>query len=239
MTFTTNRLLNQAKEDGCFSITVERKYYHTGNCFMKRSLRRREWQLTPMGTIYMPRLGAERIKNEAAALRFVAEHTNIPIPRLHCCFEDDEAAYLVTEYVEGVSMASLDDDKKEPVKQALKGHLATLHGLRSNRVGNPEANAQFVPPYRALQKLARDDWTFPLAETDEYVFCHGDLSQHNVIVDPESLEIAAIVDWEFAGFFPEYFEFPFFERPGPSVALGDEVDDTQKLVDFIKQKSHP
>lgn len=72
-----------------------------------------------------------------------------------------------------------------------------------------------------------------MADTEEYVFNHGDLSQHNVLVDPTSLKITAIIDWEYAGFFPEYFEGAFYERPGPSAALGDEVDDTQRLVDFF------
>ncbi|KAB8356609.1 hypothetical protein FH972_024191 [Carpinus fangiana] len=238
MTFTTNSILKRASEKDCFAITAERKYYETGGCFIKRSLRRREWQLTLRGTIHMPKQGEDRIKNEAAALRYVAQHTNIPVPRLHCCFEDDEAVYLITEYVEGVAMVELDEDKKEIVKQELRGHLETLQGLRSDRVGGAEGGP-LVPPYRAHKELLRDDWVFPLADTKEYVFCHGDLSQHNVLVDPETLKITAIIDWEYAGFFPEYFEFPFYERPGPSVARGEEVDDTQRLVDFIKQRSLP
>lgn len=238
MVFTTNEILNRAKENDCFSITAERKYYHSGNCFIKRSLRRREWQLTLRGTIHVPKQASDRIRNEAAALQFVAEHTDIPVPRLYCCFEDDEAIYLVTEYVEGVMLVDLDEDKKNIVKEELRKHLTTLHNLRSNRVGGPEGGP-LVPPYRALRELLRHDWAFPIADTDEYVFCHGDLSQHNVLVAPDTLKITAIIDWEHAGFFPEFFEFPFFERPGPSVALGDEEDDTQKLVDFIKQKSLP
>lgn len=51
---------------------------------------------------------------------------------------------------------------------------------------------------------------------EKHVFCHNDLSQSNVIVDPESLKIAAIIDWEFGGFYPEYFEVPYYRSPKPS-----------------------
>jgi len=67
-------------------------------------------------------------------------------------------------------------------------------------------------------------------ESKDLVFCHNDLSTHNVIVDPETLCVKAIIDWEYAGFFPEEFEGMFFYRPGPSVALEGEVNDEKKLL---------
>lgn len=42
------------------------------------------------------------------------------------------------------------------------------------------------------------------------VFSHGDLSQQNIII--KDMKVAALVDWEFAGWFPEYWEYiKFFE----------------------------
>jgi len=55
----------------------------------------------------------------------------------------------------------------------------------------------------------------------------------NVIVDSESLQIKAVLGWEYSGFYPEYFEGHFYTRPGPSVALGDEKDDSEKLLSFL------
>lgn len=52
-------------------------------------------------------------------------------------------------------------------------------------------------------------------------------------MNPNTLKIAAIVDWEYAGFYPAYFEFPFYKRDGQSVALDDEVDDTEVLLQFL------
>jgi hypothetical protein len=41
--------------------------------------------------------------------------------------------------------------------------------------------------------------------------------------------IKAIIDWEYAGFYPPEFERPFYLRPGPSIALPGEVDDVEAL----------
>ena len=46
-------------------------------------------------------MGKERLMNEAESLDFIRANTNIPVPVVHCQFEDDEAYYLITEYVEG------------------------------------------------------------------------------------------------------------------------------------------
>ena len=72
-------------------------------------------------------------------------------------------------------------------------------------------------------------------ETKDLVFCHNDFSTHNVIVDPESLKVQAVIDWEYAGFYPEEFERMFFKRPGPSVALDGETDDDEQLLDTMEK----
>ena len=45
------------------------------------------------------------------------------------------------------------------------------------------------------------------------------------LVDETSLKINAIIDWEYAGFFPTEFDGKFYLRPGPSAALQGEEDD--------------
>lgn len=177
----------------------------------------------------------ESLKNEADTLRFLRRRTNIPVPLLFSDFEYDDAYYLITEYIEGVSMADLPEHQKDVVIAELEGHLAQLKTLRSNRMGGPSGIV--IPPYRVLCETERDDWS-QLRTSDhlEYVFCHNDCSQHNVIVNPDTLKIAAIVDWEYAGFYPEHFEFPFYKRNGPSVALGEEEDDTYTLLNFLNSR---
>ncbi|KAK4149177.1 kinase-like domain-containing protein [Chaetomidium leptoderma] len=218
-------------EEGWLATSTDRRYYRRGNAFIKRCLRPHEFLPGPLG-IQVPRLRKESLKNEADTLRFISQHTNIPVPLLFCDFEDDDAYYLITQYVEGVSMADLQDHQKAFVMIELEGHLAQLKTLRSHLMGGPTGIV--VPPYRVLCETERDDWSqLRPSEHAEYVFCHNDCSQHNIIVNPDTLKIAAIVDWEYAGFYPEYFEFPFYRRKGPSVALDEEEDDSNKLLDYL------
>ncbi|GAB1218455.1 hypothetical protein ATERTT37_007709 [Aspergillus terreus] len=116
-------------------------------------------------------------------------------------------------------MSQLSEDQKKIVRDELRQHLATLHNIRSKTTGGPSGIV--IPPYRAMKSTVNDRWPVRSSESAEYVFCHNDLSQPNVIVDPDTLRIRAILDWEYAGFFPEYFEAPFYERPGPSIPLDD------------------
>jgi aminoglycoside phosphotransferase (APT) family kinase protein len=219
------------QEEGCFAATFERKYYHCQGVFIKRSLRPREFRTGHAG-LHVPRLGNETLKNEAACMRYIHEHTKIPVPQLYCDFEDDEAHYLVMEYVEGESMSSLREDQKLVVQEELQKHLAVLRTLRSTRMGGPTGIV--IPPYRVERQTASDDWQLRSSNVDDFVICHNDLSQHNIVVDPDTLKINAILDWEYGGFFPSNFEMHFFNRPGPSVALGNELDDSLELLQLLE-----
>jgi len=83
------------------------------------------------------------------------------------------------------------------------------------------------------RKTAREHWDLKQSDSADFVFCHNDLSMQNVIVDPISLKIRAIIDWEYAGFYPEYFDTRFYKRLGPSIALEGEKDDSEELLDFL------
>lgn len=72
-------------------------------------------------------------------------------------------------------------------------------------------------------------------EKDDLVFCHNDLSTNNIIVDPKTLKINAVIDWEYAGFFLPEFEGLFFKRVGPSVALKGEHNDEDELYAVLSQ----
>ncbi len=42
------------------------------------------------------------------------------------------------------------------------------------------------------------------------MLCHTDLGLGNILVNPKDYTITAILDWEYAGFFPESFELPLW-----------------------------
>lgn len=212
-------------------MTAERGYYHCDRTFIKRILRPSEFKTTVRGTVHVPRLGKERLQNEEASLRFIRRMTNIPVPTVYSAFEVDGSYYLITEYIQGISMAQLSDSQKEIVQREISEHLTTLSNIKSSTVGGP--SGLVIPPYRVMRHSNNEDWQVAPSKHAEYVFCHNDLSQPNIIVDPETLKIKAIIDWEYAGFFPKYFEGHFYNRLGPSVAINGEKDDVSDLIRFL------
>ncbi len=66
-------------------------------------------------------------------------------------------------------------------------------------------------------------------------FLSNILSEHNVIVDPEALEAMAIIDWEHARFYPEFFEGRFFERKSLG-SINCEEDFHRKVVEFLHSR---
>ncbi|KAJ6788953.1 hypothetical protein PWT90_04190 [Aphanocladium album] len=133
------------------------------------------------GWLCIPRMGNERLLNEAASLRFIADRTTIPVP----CFEDDGAVYLITEFVDGVTMAELEHEHRKVVEEELEMHIETMRTLQSNTWGGP--SGLVIPPHRILKHASRLQWNMRPRETPDLVFCHNDLSTHNVIVDPGTL----------------------------------------------------
>lgn len=95
-----------------------------------------------------------------------------------------------------------------------------------------QADASATRMAVSQQRKPHNSWR-PREGKGDYVFCHNALGQHNVIVDPESLKINAIIDWEFGGFWPEWFERRFWERSGPSAALEGEDDDVERCREWL------
>jgi aminoglycoside phosphotransferase (APT) family kinase protein len=156
------------------------------------------------------------MKNEVAAIRYIQNlDINIPTPNIRCAFEDHGRYYIITDMVPGVSLLRIPDDKKATVIKELKGYIAQLHSIKSKVMGGFLGDV-IVPPRVAIPH----DQVLKLREatTPEFVLCHNDLGQHNIMVDETTLKINAILDWEYAGFYPPEFEGAFYLLP-PSWTL--------------------
>jgi hypothetical protein len=53
------------------------------------------------------------------------------------------------------------------------------------------------------------------------------------IVNLLTLKINTIINWEYTGFFTKEFKGIFFYCPGPSVVLGGEKNNKNKLLEII------
>lgn len=134
---------------------------------------------------------------------------------------------LVTSFLPGerldLLLPRLDDDGRSQVGRAVGGLLARLAGMPMPRPGMfvdgdlhlaPLPGGDLVdfvashrtgtaiaawPPdlYRGLLAVA-DRAAEVLAQVERACLVHGDLNPKNLLVDPVSLEVTGLVDWEFA-----------------------------------------
>jgi len=192
------------QDEGCTHITSDREYYRLDGVFVKRTLR-------PDGNVVLPLRSNDRIRNEVACLRFVRENTDVLVPKVVCVFEDDESVYTITEAVEGVNILDLDAGARRVMEKELRAHRRTLWGLRSKRIGGPTGIvlllARVYVGRKDLVKIKLRD-----SQKEEFFFCHNHYAQQNVIVDPETLKIKAILDWEYAGFYPRWIDRSWYKR---------------------------
>lgn len=72
--------------------------------------------------------------------------------------------------------------------------IKEFHDLLVEPVGNVSSEEQ--ARYRAL-----------LPDEDEIVFVNADVHGENILVDPETGRVTGIIDWEFAGFWPRWWEY--------------------------------
>lgn len=144
---------------------------------------------------------------------------------------------IVMDFVQGENLDKawdrLDSDQRESVVQQLRGYMAQLRQFRGEFIGSIDktwCNDQYFyddpsgyGPFeteaafnlgmvRAMKNdrpwpsvdLTCDMWTNTMVGHD-IILTHGDLDPRNILV--EGSTVVAILDWEYAGYYPEYWEY--------------------------------
>jgi hypothetical protein len=70
-----------------------------------------------------------------------------------------------------------------------------------------------------------------------FVFCHRDLSQSNVLIDPTTLKLTAVIDWDCGGYYPEGHELPFFESSTKSGVQVKTITGMEEIRRFWEHSS--
>ena len=170
--------------------------------------------------------GAAAHEVDAALLRLV--RGLVPVPDVLEVRRADPAtglpALLVTSYVAGARadevLPTLDDAGLRTLGHALGTVAATLAGMPVLRAGPfvdgeltigsfgdldglpAWVDAHVVPGLTEADRAALVDVAIEaqtlLDTVDRCCLVHSDLNPKNVLVDPDTLEVAALVDWEFA-----------------------------------------
>ena len=171
---------------------------------------------------------------EAASIEYIARNTTIPVPRVHDVFTIDTHTYIIMDYIKGFvfSHKALSVEQRESIYEELKSYIAQMRALKSARPGRVESadgsglfDTRFgrpFPPLESIEKFHshighdailkidkhRKAWPrFQAMGNRQYCtkFTHSDIAPRNVLVN--NGKITAIIDWERAGCYPEYWEY--------------------------------
>ena len=193
--------------------------------FIKRQLKAHERQKYKDGSPALGKFNLDRLENEKETLKFIAQNTSIPVPRvLDWSVDEHGIASLTMEVVEGRMMDDLlrgdrlTDEEKTTLKSNVDSFmhdvvLPQLSKLRSNSIGQL-TGVLFLPP--RIRPYGTDHPNGVRAGPAKYTatvcstFCHNDLAAQNVVIEPDSLEVKCLIDWEYAGFFPPGFEMDYW-----------------------------
>ncbi|KAG7290881.1 hypothetical protein NEMBOFW57_000886 [Staphylotrichum longicolle] len=165
--------------------------------FIKRELAKHEFFRRPNGQVIYPYWMRERIQNEADAIAFVAANTSIPMPK-HRLYENGGLLHLETLRVPGILLDDVDTATMPAAIEAVtrqmeENILPQLRKLRRHSIGSVDTSLPMVPPIR-IYRRDRRSWervTSPPSEDPPFVFCHNDLSNRNILIDPETLILLA------------------------------------------------
>lgn len=185
------------------------------------------WQL-PFGL--MLKQCRRNSENEANALKVVEKYTNIPTPLLVDSFRDEkEELFMVTTTVRGECLNEVHHrmsyEERDRFVDDMKRYVAQLRGLPviykfANTIGGTiydhcireikggpfkdqaEFNKHIASP---LGKYEEPDVTYAHSLEHRCFFTHADLHSTNILI--EGGRISGIIDWECAGYYPEYWEF--------------------------------
>jgi aminoglycoside phosphotransferase (APT) family kinase protein len=179
----------------------------------------------------------ESLVNEYATLELVRRHVDVPVPRSLDLVSDSSNIYLLTTRIAGYKLGMcidhMSDEETATLVQDLRRHMATLrtvprplgwkHAI-SNAVDGPcfdyrinaalnydEARGEVVGPFiseHGFNDTLRCGALPGVVHEDGHrmAFTHGDLNMRNILVDGHG-RLAGIVDWENAGWYPEYWDY--------------------------------
>ncbi|KAJ6031550.1 Aminoglycoside phosphotransferase [Penicillium herquei] len=150
--------------------------------------------------------------------------------------ESIDRGVIIMEYIEGDVLQDvideMDDERREKIAAQLRAYMAELRSVEGEFIGSVDGSACEDPvfcaeqggfgPYkteaefndgliRAMNMSQTNSWVNHVSRLiramppHKIVLTHGDFSPRNIIVKDD--KITGIIDWEMAGFYPEYWEY--------------------------------
>jgi hypothetical protein len=191
-------------------------------------------QRLPFGLYLKYQAEADMVLNEFYALQRVCRETSIPAPKPLDVIPEGENSYLLITRVPGVPLwlcqENFSESERDEIVIQLKDYISQLRALPKNvnpdmaicnTLGGPIQDHRIrgadpigpFPDEAAFRQHLRfsDD---PGQRGHKIVFTHADLNPRNILVDRVPLpdgnsggRVSGIVDWEGAGYYPEYWDY--------------------------------
>jgi hypothetical protein len=163
----------------------------------------------------------EEIANHKFAYEYSVK-SDIKVPKIHRFFRIDDKAYIVMEFIEGVTLNEINCREHPGLIDRLalaieslftqmpsgppgpknggipRGYLFSEDGALTTFNSIPKLNQWTNQRLRVKDGEPRFDFT-----ASDCVFYHLDLARRNIIMRPDGS--FCIVDWESAGFYPRVF----------------------------------
>lgn len=167
--------------------------------------------------------GPQRLRKEARALNFIAQNTDIPVPKVLEHGYDDEGRYYVTmeRMTDIVKLSEVGEKcRLPPGSQHVASGWCEACQVLANRNADRFIRTRVIPqlrrfwsaetgfegfvlpPLRIEETTDQPSWAPKTSPSRKNRLMHGDLAQHNVNVHASTLEVKFIYDWEGCGYFP-------------------------------------
>ncbi|KAJ6024314.1 Aminoglycoside phosphotransferase [Penicillium herquei] len=172
--------------------------------------------------------GPDLRAHEVSNLRFVAANTTIPVPKVHDVqYENGKVTAITMDYMPGKRLDELS------VTEQLRGYITQLRNLKGTYIGGADGGTAITGKYisieggpfeseRMFNKWILEDLApglpgiyqhfaeHALTDDHEIFFTHSDFATRNILVDHSDsgkCQVTAILDWEWSGWYPEYWEY--------------------------------
>lgn len=182
------------------------------------------------------KLGPGLDLTEAENMKFIREHTRIPVPKILNSYEKDGMGYILMDFIEGEKLetlwTTLSTEAKDTILSELSDYVRQMRQIGASPknnigsvIGGPAVDRRSMGaikggPFRSEEEF--NAWQLdqlqpgiPLFHRDMYHAMHK--TDHTIFFSHGDLglhnvlmqngHITAIVDWEDAGWFPEHWDF--------------------------------
>ena len=127
----------------------------------------------------------------------------------------DRVCYDIWHLVDQIRAVKRPDDLRPGLYRTIDGSpsfdplLGDRNDLAPREIDDDTLRSRMYLRYIAHNGLSyrdSDNIRESLPQSDKSVFCHGDISPGNLIVD-DNANITGVIDWESSGWFPDYWEY--------------------------------